>query len=133
MFLLANKWRINRLRKLLYSGLEISPSIIWEFVNYFSRLFHHTLTPLPYPHFLTGGLEICKNHYRREDRGKKETKDKLGAITLPQRSGCKISNEILRIFSQDSFFKQRRKRRYSQVWGGLKSARTIIINHVHYS
>lgn len=34
MFLLANKWRINRLRKLLYPGLEISPSIIQEFVNY---------------------------------------------------------------------------------------------------
>lgn len=47
MFLLPNKWRINRLRKLLYSMLEISPSIIAEFVNYFGL--SHLIFLLPHP------------------------------------------------------------------------------------
>lgn len=68
MFLLPNKWRINRLRKLLYSMLEISPSIIAEFVNYFglSRL----VFLLPHPQ-RSGNMQKKKKAWweREEDRG----------------------------------------------------------------
>lgn len=85
MFLLPNKWRINRLRKLLYSMLEISPSIIAEFVNYFSL--SHLVFLLPHPQ-RSGNMQKSRSERREGER--KRIEDKLHMITLVRQRGKKV-------------------------------------------
>lgn len=66
MFLLPNKWRINRLRNCFIQGLKLVHQSCAEFVNYFSP--SRLLPLLPHPR----GSDNMESERRERREGEKE-------------------------------------------------------------